>query len=403
MTVIPAARAALAKNPAVFLASLAFINWFGYAAWSTLLNNFAVEQAGFGWFESGLTQTIREIPGFLAFTAIFWILWFREQSFAYVSLVILGFGIALTGYFPSLTGILITTFIMSVGFHYFETMNQSLQLQLLEKREAPKVMGRIASVGSMAQFLAYGGLGLCWWAGWRNFQQLYLAAGLICIALALAAVMMFGKFDGPVPQRKQIVLRRRYWLYYAITFMSGARRQLFMAFGGFLLVKRFGYSVTDTALMMTLTAAANVILAPLLGRLIARLGERTTIMAENVSLIIVFAGYALTNDWRVAGLLYVLDGVFFTFFIAQRTYFQKIADPADMAPTAAVSFTINHIAAVAIPVTFGLLALIDYKIIFWLGALIACASLALSFLIPRNPGPGYETVLVKRMKLQPAE
>ncbi len=114
--------------------ALAFINMFGFAGWQTLFNNFAKDAAGFSGADIGLAQTVREIPGFLAFTAILWFLMMREQVVAYVSLLILAGGIALTGLYPTLTGLLITTFIMSVGFHYFETVNQSLSLQLFPKR-----------------------------------------------------------------------------------------------------------------------------------------------------------------------------------------------------------------------------------------------------------------------------
>ena len=189
-----------------------------------------------------------------------------------------------------------------------------------------------------------------------------------------------------------------------MTFMSGARRQLFFAFGGFLLVKKFGFSVFDTALLMLITSLANTFLAPRLGHLVKIYGERRSICFENAVLIAVFAGYALTDDWRVAAALYVVDGIFFTLILAQATYFQKIADPADVASTVSVAFTINHIAAVAIPVSFGLIGQnVNYSIIFWLGCAIASTSFLLSFLVPRHPAPGHETTLAPLLKVQPAE
>ena len=396
------AAAPLTASPIVFLRSLAFINYLGYAGWAALLYNFTVERANFQWFETGLTQSMRELPGFLAFTAIFWLLVMREQVLAYAALLILGLGVALTGSFPTLTGVLITTFIMSVGFHYFETMSVSLQLQLLPKADAPQLIGTITAAGAAAQFVAYGGLAIAWWAGWHSYEQLFLVVGLACMALTLAAMAYFQRFQGPVPQRKHIILRTRYWLYYLLTFTTGARRQLFFAFGGFLLVKKFGYSVADMASLMLVVTAANTVLAPRLGRLVMQAGERRTIMIENIVLICVFAGYATTGSALVAGALFVVDGVFFTLTLAQRTYFQKIADPADVASTVSVAFTINHIAAVTVPVAFGALGMIDPAIIFWLGCGIATVSLSCSFLVPRHPAPGHETVLAAP-RAQPAE
>ena len=402
MTDTTAGRVASPEAAVQFLRALHFINWLGFAGWNALLHNYTIEMAGFGWFEAGLTQTVREIPGFLAFTAIFWLLLFREQTMAYASLVILGIGVALTGMNPTLTGILFTTFVMSVGFHYFETINTSLQLQLLPKAQAPQLIGRIVSAGAMAQFIAYGGLAIAWWAGWHNYMALYMLLGLACAILTIGAFVYFGRFEGTVPQRKKIVIRQRYWLYYALTFMSGARRQLFMAFGGFLLVKKFGYSVGDMAMLMLVTSASNTFFAPRLGRLVSVWGERNTITLENCVLICVFIGYAMTSSAALAAALFIIDGIFFTLILAQKTYFQKIGDPADMAATAATAFTINHIAAVAIPVTFGMIGTVDYAMIFWLGAGIATTSLFLSFLVPTHPAPGNETVLASP-RPQPAE
>jgi predicted MFS family arabinose efflux permease len=291
---------------------------------------------------------------------------------------------------------------MSMGFHYFESMNQSLQLQLLPKAEAPRLIGTITATGAAAQFIAYGGLAVAWWAGWRSYQALFLVVGLACMALTAAAMTYFGRFEGTVRQKKRIVLRRRYWLFYLLQFMTGARRQLFLAFGGFLLVKKFGYSVADMATLMLITTAANSMLAPRLGRLVMQIGERRTIMIENIVLILVFASYATTASAFVAGLLFVVDGVFFTLILAQRTYFQKIADPADMAATTSVAFTINHTAAVVVPIAFGALGAIDPALIFWVGTSIASVSLTCSFLVPRHPAAGHETTLAQPRAL-PAE
>jgi predicted MFS family arabinose efflux permease len=405
----PEAHPSSAKNwrnrlsePVTFLMVLAFVNMLGFAGWVTLFNNFAKDAARFSGADIGLTQTVREIPGFLAFTAIYWFLVMREQTVAYIALLILAAGIAITGYFPSLTGLLITTFIMSVGFHYFETVNQSLSLQLFPKKDAGRLLGRVSGAAASAQFLAYGGLGLLWWLGVQNYGLLFGLIGLACILITIAAYMLFPKFDGPVVQRKGIVLRQRYWLYYALTLMNGARRQIFTAFAGFLLVEKFGFTVPQIAMLLLVTAGLNTFLAPRMGALVGLWGEKRTIALENIVLILVFIGYAVTNNATVAAGLYILDGVFGILVIAQRTYIQKIGDPADMAPTAACAFTINHIAAVIIPVTFGILWLKDPSIVFYLGAGIATTSLALSFLVPHKPGPGNETIF-KEARAAPAE
>jgi ABC-type multidrug transport system fused ATPase/permease subunit len=404
----PAAAALTGWGSAVhFLMALHFINFIGFAGWNALLHNYTIEMLAFGWFEAGLTQTVREIPGFLAFTAVFWLMWMREQTLAYVSLAVLGAGVILTGQVSGVTGMLIATFIMSVGFHYFETVNKSLQLQILPKAEAPALIGRVASAGAAAQFTIYGGIAAAGLLGWQvsraSYEWVYLGFGLACVVMTAASMALFGRFQGSVRQRKELILRKRYWLYYALTFMSGARRQLFLAFGGFLLVKKFGFSVLDTAKLMLVTALLNTILARQLGELVRRYGERSSMMIENIVLIGVFMGYATTDMWQVAAALFVIDGVFFTLTLAQGTYFQKIADPADVASTVSVAFTINHVAAVLIPVTFGLLGMGNPSLIFWLGAGIALCSLSLAFLVPRHPAAGHETTMKPRLAVKAAE
>ncbi|MFM9973048.1 MAG: MFS transporter [Beijerinckiaceae bacterium] len=408
----PTAKLPLFSNPTAFLMSINFVNFLAFASWSVLINNFTVEGVGFTFKDNGIMQSVREIPGFLAFTAIFFMLFLREQTFAYCSMLALCLGVLLTGYFPSFTGILMTTFLMSVGFHYLETMQQSLALQLLPKATAAIEMGKVAGAGAAAQFAAYGGVLLLAYAGISDFKLLFLLVGGASLILAVAVAITFKKFDGPVPQRKQIVLRQRYWLYYAITFMSGARRQIFAAFAAFLLVRTFGYAIAEVALLMLVMSAVNTMLAPKLGLFISRHGERASIMVENISLIVIFAGYALAANgtlgaWGAvaAAALFVADGVFTTFYIAPKTYFQKIGDAEDMAPTAAVAFTINHIMAVIIPVVFGILAVQrpDPSIIFWLGCGIATSSLSLAFLVPRHPSKGLETIFSVPAKAQPAE
>jgi predicted MFS family arabinose efflux permease len=193
-------------------------------------------------------------------------------------------------------------------------------------------------------------------------------------------------------------MRRRYWLFYALTFMSGARRQIFVVFAGFLMVEKFGFSASNIALLFLFNHVVNAWAAPKIGRLIIRFGERSALTFEYIGLVLIFTAYAYVSTAGFAAILYVLDHLLFAMAIAIRSYFQKIADPADMASTAGVSFTINHIAAVVIPVFFGMLWLYSPSIVFLAGAGMALVSLLLARLVPRDPGEGNEV----SMPLHPA-
>ncbi|MUJ36516.1 MFS transporter [Aliivibrio fischeri] len=383
------------RNPKTFLILISIVVPIAFSTWNALLNNFVIEKAAFTGADIGLLQSVREIPGFLAFTAVFVLLFIREQKFMILSLVMLAVGVAITGFFPSVYGLLCTTLLMSVGFHYFETLKQSLSLQWLTKEEAPEMLGKLISIGALASLCTYGVLWVLLELVQLEFKWIYLIAGSIALIVTIFMWLSFPNFETETQQTKKLVLRKRYWLYYALTFMSGARRQIFMVFAGFLMVEKFGYSASEITLLFLANYVFNWLFAKKIGRWIGVVGERKALMFEYIGLIFVFVGYALVQTSEMAATLYIIDHLFFALALAIKTYFQKIADPADMASTAGVAFTINHIAAVVIPVSFGLIWLVSPAAVFYVGAGMAFISFLLSLNIPEAPQEGNETRIFK--------
>ena len=388
------------RRPEILLLLMAAAVPLSFATWQALLNNFAIERAAFTGAEIGILQSLREVPGFLAFAVIFFLLIFREQTFAYISLALLGIGTALTGWFPTAIGLYCTTVLMSIGYHYYETIQISLLLQWIDKARAPEMLGRLIAVGSFTSIVIYGLIWLAFDILGLDFHWVYLLGGGLTAGIAIATWLAFPRFPEKVRQHKHLVLRARYWLYYALTFMSGARRQIFIVFAGFLMVEKFGFSVSAITLLFLVNAVANVFLAPKIGRLIGHWGERRALIFEYAGLIGIFTAYAFVTSATVAAGLYIIDHLFFALAIAIKTYFQKIADPADIAATAGVGFTINHIAAVVIPAAFGLLWLVSPAAVFLSGAVMAVFSLLLSFNVPTAPAPGNEVIV--RLRPVPA-
>ncbi len=363
-----------------------------FSVWMTLLDNFAIERVNFTGREIGILQSLREIPGFMAFAVVFVLLIVKEQALAFLSLLLLGIGTFITGWFPSVLGLYITTVLMSLGFHYYETMQTSLSLQWLGKEEAPHVLGKIIAVGSFTSLVIYGALALATRVWNVDYVVIYMVGGGATIGIALFCWWFFPHYPEKVVQHKKIILRKRYWLYYALVFMSGARRQIFVVFAGFLMVEKFGYSVGQISTLFLINASLNMFLAPRIGRLIGWIGERHALVLEYLGLICIFSAYAFVTDHRFAAGLYVLDHMFFAMAIAIKTYFQKIADPKDISSTAAVGFTINHIAAVFLPAMLGLVWIQSHSAVFLIGAGMAVVSLLLALIIPRHPKPGEEVV-----------
>ncbi len=383
------------KSPELLILLMTVGSAISWAVWLNLLNNFAIDEIDFTGAEMGILQSLREVPGFLAFTVIFVLAFIREQKLAYISLALLGGGVILTGFVETNMTFYLATIVMSIGFHYFETINGSLTLQWIEKDKTAEFLGRVIATRSAASIIAFSLV----WVLFEQFQVaymwLYLIGGGVSIAVVLFCWQHFSLFPEKVVQTKKIILRKRYWLYYALQFMSGARRQIFVVFAGFLMVEKFDFTVAEISLLLLANAAVNIVVAPKIGRLIHKFGERKALIFEYVGLTFIFAGYAFVESSYLAVFLYIADHLFFSIAIALKTYFQKIADPADIASSAGVSFTINHIAAVFIPVAFGLIWLYSPSLVFLAGAGMAVISLLLAFNMPASPSAGNEVLLGK--------
>ena len=395
------------RRPETMLAVMAFGSMLAFSTWMAVAANFVIEVVAFDGSDNGWMHTVREIPGFLAFLAIFIFVLIKEQSFGLISLFLLGLGSALTAEFPTFQGVLVVTFISSLGFHYYETVAQSLQLQWLTKAEAPKKLGWIVSAASAGALLSYALILTTWEAFNLSYQTIYWASGGFCMAVALFCRCAYPQFRSDTVQTKGVVLKRRYWLYYALVFMSGARRQIFVVFAAFMMVELYGFKLSHIAGLMLANYCATMVAAPYIGRMIARFGERFAMLVEYSGLLTIFLLYAglywFEWPWEVAAALYVADHIFFSMAFAQKTYFQKIADPEDQAPTAAVAFTINHIAAVFLPAALGYLWLVSPSSVYSLAAAMAGCSLMLATLIPRHPEKGRETTMTPPPLTQPAE
>jgi hypothetical protein len=356
-----------------FLFILTIASAIGLQGWRTLFNNFAVEKAGIDGFWIGIIQSVREVPGFLALLVIYLLIIIKEHNLSRLSIIILGFGVAVTGLFPTNIGLVFTTILMSVGFHYFETTNQSLTLQYFNRQESAIVMGRFRSISSLANI----GIGVSIWvlSQFIEMAGLFLIIGGIVILFAVSTIKLDPSDLGLPKQKKRIVLKKRYWLFYVLNFLAGARRQIFVVFAVFLLVEHYRFSIQMITILFVINNFVNYFLAPVIAKAINYFGERKVLSLEYSSLIFIFLAYAFVDSPVIAGALYIVDHIFFNFAIAIKTYFQKTSDKDDIAPSMAVSFTINHVTAVILPFFGGILWMIDRKIPFIIGAVISIFSL----------------------------
>ena len=390
-------KTVFSKEPFGLLILLAIAMPIAFSTWVALLNNFVIEVSSFSGVEIGWLQSVREIPGFLAVCVIFILFFISEQRLAYISLALLALAVAVTALFPEFKGLIITTLISSIGFHYYETVNQSLQLQWLKKETAPSSIGWIVAAGSGSAFFVYIAIIILWLNLNFNYFFIYFFAGLLCLLIVVFCFFYYPQFQIGKKQRLAIVLKRRYWVYYTLQFFSGARRQIFVVFASFMMVEKYGFDVHQITFLLLTNFLINIFMAPLIGRFIEKFGERLSLIVEYFGLMVIFLLYAglYYFDWSyiVASILFIADHMFFGLAFAMKTYFQKIADSEDFAPTAAVAFTINHISAVFLPVLLGYIWIHNNSAVFYLAAVLSFISLIVAILIPRFPSKGNESIL----------
>jgi len=378
------------------LALANFFLYFGFNVWQAIFNNFAVEEIGVSASQIGIIQSLREVPGLMGFVLGFLALWFSEMRIMGLSVLLMGLGMVVSGWAEGLSILILGAMVMSVGFHFFYPSNNSMVLMAVGKEEAPKVLGRLQSVSSFAAVIGtlviwvfvdgvqLGSLDIPAW-GYRT--TLWVTGGVV-LAGSLVA-MRHGRLHGAQREKRKVVFRRDYWLYYLLTFMMGSRRHIFTTFAIFMLVQVYGISVRESALLFLVNNLVSTYAAAQLGKLVARFGERKVLTFNFLGLIGVFLGYAYVAYLPVLYALFVLDHVFFGFNLAVDSYFQKIAhSPQEITSNVSMAQTINHISALVVPVLGGILwERIAPSATFLAGVVIAVVSLILVQFIRIQPAP----------------
>jgi hypothetical protein len=355
---------------------LTFAQAAAFLGWNALYTNFAVEVAHLNGQQNGIVQSIRELPGLLSAGVIIFLLFLSENALCSLAILVCGIGVMATGWFPTLWGQIIWTLTLSFGFHYFEAVNQSLTLQYFDKTEAPLVISRLRAVTAKGSFAM--GLIIVALAGRFDYRILFGLAGLVAVAAGIWSFFHPPDRTGLPLQRRGLILKKRYWLFYVLSTLSGARRQIFNVFAIFLLVQHFKFSLFQMSLLLLVNNLINWILNPYIGLAINAIGEKKLLFYKYIAVIVMCLAYTVCNSAALAAVLYVIDQISFCFTVSVRTYFQKMADPKDIAPSMAVGVTVNHIVAVIVPFIGGLLWMIDRRIPFFMGAGFALGSLIMS-------------------------
>ena len=361
----------------VLLLGSAFFS-FGFFMYSVLFTNFAADEINILPSELGVLESIREIPGLLSVFIAAATMILLEPRLAGIALLLMAFGVTNYFHLDDVTGLVIFSFVWSIGFHSWAPVSLSLALRLGRKGYEGRRLGLLRSSGNVAGLL---GIAIVYFlASTTGLRPLFVVSGIL---IGLGGLVVLRIHTQLRSDGQRIVLRRRYRLFYVLQFLSGTRRHVFMTFALFALVRIHGASIETVAILSFVNQIASIASAYLFGRWIDRHGEKPVLAWGFGGLTFVFLGYAfITVPW-ILFVLYVVDNILFNNSIAISTYVEKIlVSPADLRPTMVAGQTMNHVAAVIVPVTGGLLwQAYGHVLPFVAGAVVAAISVFASLLI----------------------
>jgi hypothetical protein len=358
-----------------------------------LNDNFVVGEIRITGFYKGLLEAIRESCGIFALGLLALLAGFAEPLIGAAMLLLVGIGLGAYVGVHSFFSVVVFSLLWSQGLHIWMPLPNSMMMSLAEPGKTGHRLGQLGAAGALggigglvaALFLTSGlevsflpfrlpGLGI-------PLRYMYLVAGGAAVVAAAACLGIPRDIKTPGPR---FIVRRKYALYYLLNFMEGCRKQIFLAFAGFLLVNNYAMPLGNMLCMWTLVNAANWQLAPRVGRLVDRVGERKVLTIYYASVTMVFLGYTFIKDSTVLSGLFMADGIFFTLAMGITTYVRRLAPPEEHTPTLSMGVAMNHVAAVSMPIAAAFLwKNLDYRWVFGFGAVVAALSI---LAVSRMPG-----------------
>ena len=369
------------------LVALSFLFMFGFTIYNGVFQNYLKDHFDAGPVNLGALESTREIPGLLAALTTGMLLAHAESRIAALGLAIAGIGIAATAGASTYPALVLITVAWSIGFHLYTSVSSAITLQIVKGQDGGHNLGKISGVGAFATVIALA-------ASWFVFKKFHLHTYAISFifgggCIVASAILCFTLGKGSVKQDKPIrlVFRREYGLFYLLTFLEGCRRQIFSIFASFALIIVYHVPVENMLFLQLINSILIAVTAPRIGKIVDRVGEKGPLTFYAIGLIVVFLGYAVTRSVNALYALFLIDNILFSFSVGFTTYLHRIVRPGEMTPCLAMGVTMNHIAAVTVPIGGALLwqKMNNYQLPFWVGTAIAAISLIATRFLPDGP------------------
>ena len=374
-----AALSGMSSNLLVLLACT-FLDRVGEGFTRGVSTNFMVSTIGLSGTQVMWMTGIREIPGLLLIFIAVLLARMPLSRQASLALVLMGIGYALYAAANSFTTLVAVSLLASIGFHTWFPMHTSLGLALSDVKDSGRTLGLIASVGALASILGMALTAVL--APWLSLRAFHVVAGAVMASAGLLVLKIPASVGLRRATQPRLLLRRRYWLYYVLTFFEGSRTQVFHAFGTLILVQQYGLTARDISLLLTASAVVNFALTPYLGRLLDVAGERTTMTVSYLLLALCFVGYATVHNPWFLSLMLIGINLLVTLHFGLASYLNRIAPRDDLTPSLNAGVSINHITAVSMSLLTGtLLARVGYETLCWGAVVVVLISVPFALML----------------------
>jgi MFS family permease len=346
--------------------------------------NFVVQEMNLGGLQQGILEMFRESCGIFALGILAILAGLAEPLIGAAMLVIFGVGLASYCFVHEYFWLVLASLFWSQGLHVWMPLPNAMGLALAEPGSEGRRIGQIQAAGAAGSGLGLVCALLLSIAG-VAIRPLYVVAGAVAIIAAGSCLYIPRQMRSEKPK---LVFRRRYGLYYMLSFLEGWRKQIFLAFAGFLLVKTYGTPLRTMLMMWIFVQVVGWFTSPAIGRLIDRIGERKVLVFYYSFMTLCFVGYAFIRNKLLLYGVFLLDSSFFVFAMALTTYIGRLTPPSEKTMTLSTGVAMNHIAAVTMPLVGGLAwKYLGYQWTFLIGVAAAAAAIFVAARIPQRVGP----------------
>ncbi len=382
------------RNVTLFLLSI-LISGLSYGLYKGMLDNFLAEVVAMGEMDRGITEFFRELPGIaLVFIlAAFYML--SAETLYKVGAVIMLLGMGMHAVLPPLK--ILTTLaicMFSLGEHIQLGMKSTLTLSYAKPGHGGTALGLQSSVSQIGTLVGYLVIVLAFslFVQAQPYQFFFTCAALLAAASMICALGIKGKSETDSTKRR-FYFHKKYSKYYMLEMFYGARKQVFFTFGPYVLILFYGADAAMISLLFAISAVACFFAAPVVGRIVDKVGYKVVMVADTIILVGVCLLYGFAHHifpmeiaFIVCCINYVLDAVISLASMASNVYVQELSDSADeVKATISTGVSINHVITIFIALFGGWIwQTLGIEILFICSAILGLCNSAYAATIKTN-------------------